>query len=134
MVPVPSPAVMVPPPQAPLRPFGVEMRRPPGNASVKPMPVSVETVFGLLIVNVSAAAPPMNENDVMPLKATAAPPLSEYDPESGPVGVTTRVSALAVPPTVMAVCAVVSPRSAVEPAPMAPTRASAPPATRDGSA
>jgi hypothetical protein len=41
MVPDPAVAVIVPPPQVPVRPFGVETTRPVGNVSVKPMPLSV---------------------------------------------------------------------------------------------
>src|SRR5215472_9445084 len=36
---VPAVAVIVPPPQEPVRPFGVEITRPAGNVSVKPMPL-----------------------------------------------------------------------------------------------
>jgi hypothetical protein len=37
---VPAVAVIVPPPQEPERPFGVEMTRPAGSVSVKPTPVN----------------------------------------------------------------------------------------------
>src|SRR5215510_10090159 len=47
---VPCVAVIVPPPQDPLRPFGVEMISPDGKVSLKPTPFSV--VAGLLFVSV----------------------------------------------------------------------------------
>ena len=51
-LPEPAMAVMVPPPQLPLRPLGVEIRRPAGSVSLKPTPVSAD-VFGLLMVKPS---------------------------------------------------------------------------------
>jgi hypothetical protein len=39
-LPAPAVAVMVPPPQLPVRPFGMEISKPEGKASVKPTPVS----------------------------------------------------------------------------------------------
>jgi hypothetical protein len=47
MVPDPAVAVMVPPPQLPMSPFGVETIKPAGSESVKPMPDSVAEAFGL---------------------------------------------------------------------------------------
>jgi hypothetical protein len=41
---VPCVAVMVPPPQEPVRPFGVEIIRPPGSVSLKATPLC-ETVL-----------------------------------------------------------------------------------------
>ena len=38
---VPCVAVIVPPPQLPVRPLGVEITRPAGNVSLKPTPLSV---------------------------------------------------------------------------------------------
>jgi hypothetical protein len=38
-------AVIVPPPQLPVRPFGVETTKPAGNVSLKPMPFSVVPVL-----------------------------------------------------------------------------------------
>jgi len=52
MTPDPAVAVIVPPPQLPVRPFGVETTRPAGNVSVKPTPVNVDAL-GLLMVKVS---------------------------------------------------------------------------------
>ena len=37
---VPAVAVIVPPPQEPVRPFGVETTKPAGSVSLKPTPVS----------------------------------------------------------------------------------------------
>jgi hypothetical protein len=53
MVPDPAVAVMVPPPQLPVSPFGVEMTRPAGSVSVKPTPVSDGDAFGFCKVKVS---------------------------------------------------------------------------------
>jgi hypothetical protein len=49
-------AVIVPPPQAPVSPFGVEMTRPAGSVSLKPTPVSV-VVFGFVMVKLSEVDP-----------------------------------------------------------------------------
>jgi hypothetical protein len=49
----PAAAVMVPPPQEPVRPFGVETTSPAGRLSVNAMPVSERALFGLLIVKLS---------------------------------------------------------------------------------
>src|SRR4051812_34652997 len=49
----PAVAVMVPPPQLPVRPFGVATTNPAGSTSVKPTPVNVVAAFVLLSVNVS---------------------------------------------------------------------------------
>src|SRR5882724_2341686 len=38
--PLPATAVIVPPPQLPARPFGVDTTRPAGKLSLKPIPVS----------------------------------------------------------------------------------------------
>jgi len=42
---VPAVAVIVPPPQLPVMPFGVETTRPEGSVSLKPTPVSVVVVL-----------------------------------------------------------------------------------------
>ena len=52
MAPDPATAVIVPPPQLPMSPFGVETTRPAGNVSVKPTPVNVDAL-GLLMVKLS---------------------------------------------------------------------------------
>ncbi len=46
IAPLPCVAVMVPPPHAPVRAFGLEMTRPAGSVSAKPMPVSAVVAFG----------------------------------------------------------------------------------------
>jgi hypothetical protein len=51
-------ALIVPPPQAPDRPFGVEMIRPAGRVSLKPTPVSpIVLPAGLAIVKLTVADP-----------------------------------------------------------------------------
>jgi len=56
-LPEPATAVIVPPPQEPVRPFGVETTRPAGRLSVNAMPVSEVVVFGLLMVKLSEVLP-----------------------------------------------------------------------------
>ena len=53
---VPAVAVMVPPPQEPVKPFGVETTRPAGSVSVNPTPVRA-IAFGLAIVKLSEVEP-----------------------------------------------------------------------------
>ena len=53
MLPDPAPAVIVPPPHEPVRPFGVATTRPAGSVSLKPTPESAVAAFGLISVNVS---------------------------------------------------------------------------------
>ena len=55
----PDPAVapMVPPPQPPVSPFGVETMTPVGNVSVKPTPVKTELLLGLVRVKLSEVDP-----------------------------------------------------------------------------
>ena len=48
---------MVPPPQEPFNPLGVDTSRPEGSASVKPIPFSATPVFGLLMVKVRVVEP-----------------------------------------------------------------------------
>ena len=45
IVPVPAVAVMVPPPQVPVRPLGVETTRPAGSVSLNATPVSAAVVL-----------------------------------------------------------------------------------------
>ena len=54
---VPAVAVIVPAPQVPVRPFGVEITRPAGSVSLKPTPVSATVVFGLVMVKLSEVEP-----------------------------------------------------------------------------
>ncbi len=56
--PEPATAVIVPPPQEPVRPLGVETTRPAGRVSVKATPVSEMVVFGLLMVKLNEVLPP----------------------------------------------------------------------------
>src|SRR5712692_6350862 len=56
-LPVACVAVIVPPPQLPVRPLGVATTRPEGRLSLKAMPVSEELAFGLLMVKLSEVDP-----------------------------------------------------------------------------
>src|SRR5437899_4925337 len=47
------PVVIVPAPQEPARPFGVETTRPAGSVSVKATPLNALAVFGFVIVRLS---------------------------------------------------------------------------------
>ena len=58
MVPDPATAVIVPPPQVPAKPLGVETTSPAGKVSVKPTPVKVVAVLGLASVKVSEVVAP----------------------------------------------------------------------------
>ena len=54
---VPCVAVIVPPPQLPVKPLGVDTTRPAGKVSLNPIPVSVVVVFGLLTVKLKEVDP-----------------------------------------------------------------------------
>jgi hypothetical protein len=54
-----------------------------------------------MILSTSVPEPALNVKPEMPENATAAPPLSEKEPESKPVAMTTKESSPAVPSTVM---------------------------------
>jgi hypothetical protein len=54
----PAIAVIVPPPQEPDRPFGVETTRPLGTASVKEMPVTATVALGFMTVKLRVVEPP----------------------------------------------------------------------------
>src|SRR6476619_5749301 len=54
---VPAVAVIVPEPQTPVRPLGVEMIKPAGSVSLKPTPVSATVVLGLVMVKLSEVEP-----------------------------------------------------------------------------
>ncbi|HEV2040484.1 MAG TPA: hypothetical protein VGT81_10625 [Casimicrobiaceae bacterium] len=88
MAPDPAVAVIVPPPQVPLSPFGVETTRPAGSASVKPTPVNVVDWLGLLMVKLSEA-------DVLSTML-AAP--NDFAIVGGATAPTTVTVAEAVPP------------------------------------
>jgi hypothetical protein len=57
-LPDPAPAVIVPPPQLPVTPLGVDTNRPAASVSVKLTPVSATAAFGLLIVKLKVVVPP----------------------------------------------------------------------------
>jgi hypothetical protein len=54
----PAVAVMVPPPQEPVRLFGVETTKPGGSVSVKATPVRLSTAFGFVMVKLRLVLPP----------------------------------------------------------------------------
>src|SRR6185312_7885450 len=54
---VPAVAVIVPAPQVPVRPLGVEITRPAGSVSLKATPVRATVVLGLLMVKLSEVEP-----------------------------------------------------------------------------
>lgn len=56
-VPLPAAAVMVPLPQDPVRPLGVEMTRPAGSVSLNATPVSATVVLGSVMVKLSEVEP-----------------------------------------------------------------------------
>ncbi|MDQ6758337.1 MAG: hypothetical protein M3Z32_00560, partial [Acidobacteriota bacterium] len=56
-VPDPGAAVIVPPPQVPVWPLGVDTTKPNGRVSVKPMPLSVTVVFEFVIVKIRLVLP-----------------------------------------------------------------------------
>ena len=87
---VPATAVIVPPPQEPDNPFGVVTTRPAGRLSVKPIPVSVVAVLGLVMVKVS---------EVLALGATVAAP-NALTIVGGLATSSVAVAALPVPPLV----------------------------------
>jgi hypothetical protein len=64
-LPDPAKAVIVPPPQVPVNPFGVATAKPAGSESVNATPVNVDVEFGLFTANVS---------EVEPFSATLAAP------------------------------------------------------------
>jgi hypothetical protein len=51
-------AVMVPPPQEPVSPLGVDMTRPEGKVSVKATPLSEEPALGLVTVKLRVVVAP----------------------------------------------------------------------------
>src|SRR5258708_21843618 len=78
-------AVRAPPPQEPLKPFGVEIMSPDRRVSLKPMPFSVVLKFGFWMVKLRLVDPPSG--------MLAAPNALLI---AG--GATTRIPALPVPP------------------------------------
>ena len=69
-------AVIVPPPQEPVSPFGVEITRPAGSVSLKPTPVSVVVVLLFWMVKLKLVEP-FSGMLAAPnaLRWSAAPPL-----------------------------------------------------------
>jgi hypothetical protein len=53
----PAAAVIVPPPQVPLRPLGEATATPPGKLSVKPIPLAAKVELGLLMTKVRLVTP-----------------------------------------------------------------------------
>jgi hypothetical protein len=90
MLPVPVVAVMVPPPQEPVKPLGVVTVKPAGSVSVNPTPVSELPAFGLVIVNVKLVDPPVG--------MVAAP--NAFAIDGGPSTVKVALAVFPVPPFV----------------------------------
>jgi hypothetical protein len=88
--PLPAVAVVVPPPQLPLRPFGVAITRPAGKVSVNATPVSVNPEFGFVMLNVS---------DVVPFSGMVVAP-KVFVIDGGDATVRFAVAVLPVPPLV----------------------------------
>ena len=82
-------AVIVPPPQDPVRPLGVEMTRPEGKVSLNPTPVSV-VPLGLLMVKLRL---------VVPFKGMLAAP-NALAIAGGPTTVIEAFEVLPTPPSV----------------------------------
>lgn len=87
-------AVMVPPPQLPVRPLGVEIIKPAGRVSLKATPLSVVLVLGLLIVKLRL---------VEPFCGMLAAP-NAFVIVGGPTTVTLAVEVVLVPPSVELAC------------------------------
>jgi len=92
-------AVIVPPPQAPVTPLGVAIRRPAGSESVNPTPVSVWPALGLLTVKLKVVAPSsgivaapkvvvMPGGEITPRVAVAALPVPALPDVTAPVVLT----------------------------------------------
>ena len=90
--PLPATAVIVPPPQLPARPLGVETTRPAGKLSVNPIPVKLAAALLFWIVNVSEVE--------APVRMLAAPNALMM---TGGLGVLTMTLADAVPPMPLSV-------------------------------
>lgn len=86
--PDPAVAVMVPPPQVPVRPLGVETTRPDGSESENATPVTAAVGLGFEAVNVS---------DVEPLSGMLAAP-KEFASVGGATTVKEALEVLPVPP------------------------------------
>src|SRR6478736_6298987 len=86
---VPAVAVIVPAPQVPVRPFGVETTRPAGSVSLKPTPVRA-VVLALVMVKLS---------EVEPFSGMLAAPKA-FAIVGGPTTVIEALDVLPVPPSV----------------------------------
>jgi hypothetical protein len=86
----PAVAVIVPPPQLPVSPFGVATWRPAGRLSVKPIPDKDVVVFGLFTVN--------DSDVVLPSGIDPAP--NDFVTVGGPATVMVAFEVFPVPPSV----------------------------------
>jgi hypothetical protein len=84
----PATAVIVPPPQLPISPFGVETTTPSGSVSVNPMPVSTVLAFGLVTVNDRLDDPFSGIDEGV----------NDFDNAGGATTVTEAVAVFPVPP------------------------------------
>src|ERR1044071_4254353 len=87
---MPAVGVIVPVPHEPVRPFGVEITRPDGNASLNATPVSATVVLGFVTVKLS---------EVEPFSGILAAP-NALAIVGGPTTVTEAFDVLPVPPLV----------------------------------
>ena len=71
----PAVAEIVPPPQVPVNPLGVETARPEGRVSVKPIPVRVVAALVFVMLKVRV---------VLPLRATVRP-VNDFEIDGGVV-------------------------------------------------
>lgn len=108
---LPATAVIVPPPQVPVKPLGVETTMPAGKLSVNAMPLTVMVVLGFVTVKVKV---------VVPLSGIVAAPKA-----LAKVGAATTVmlafEVLPVPPSVEVTCTLLFFTPAVVPSMVTPT-------------
>ena len=90
-LPLPAVAVMVPPPQVPLRPFGEETTKPAGSVSANATLVTDALLLGLLMVNVSEV--------LAFVKMDGAPKTLVTEGGDGAFTVTEAFEVLPVPPS-----------------------------------
>lgn len=57
ITPVPAVAVIVPAPQEPVKPLGVEITKPAGSVSLKATPVSATVALGFVMVKLRVVVP-----------------------------------------------------------------------------
>src|SRR6185437_15253138 len=87
---VPAVAVIVPAPQVPVRPLGVEITKPAGSVSLKATPVSATVVLGFVMVKLS---------EVEPFNGMLAAPKA-FAMVGGPTTVIEALEVLPVPPLI----------------------------------